>query len=309
MTALATASRDLLSPPNRLEVPFPQPLASPDRVTVLDRTRAKRATTFDHAPPRPLPAPQPVGVRVPRVAKEVEVKIAANRAEWKAAFQLVASNYRARGYEAPSAKRYRFTSHHALAETTTFVAMHQGQVVTTFSLVPDNTLLGLPMESIYGQEIQEGRQRGRRMGEVTSLADSGLGVREFLQVFTSIIKLMFQYHVGHGGDTWVITVNPRHRSFYTKVLGFEPLGPCRAYASVQDAPAEAYLLDRDIMRANAPKMHEEIFGDPLPAAALAGPPVPADLARLFGEDSTQTDLAQVQAVLDYQGHYGSPRRW
>ena len=31
------------------------------------------------------------------------------------------------------------------------------------------------------------------------------------------------------------------------VLGFVPLGPCRAYACVQDAPAEAYLLDRDIM--------------------------------------------------------------
>jgi hypothetical protein len=37
--------------------------------------------------------------------------------------------------------------------------------------------------------------------------------------------------------------------------------------------------------------------------------MPADLVRLFGEDSTQTELPQVQGVLAYQDHYGSPRRW
>jgi hypothetical protein len=308
MTALATVARDVLSPPNRHAAPFAESLAAPDHATVLDLAPSRRPTVLD-LPSRPPTAVQPIGVRVPRIAKDIEVKIASERAEWEAAFQLVAASYRSRGYEVPSAKRLRFTSYHALADTTTFVAKHQGQVVTTFSLVQDNTLLGMPMESIYGPEIQEGRQRGRRMGEVTSLADSGLGVREFLQVFTSIIKLMFQYHVQHGGNTWVITVNPRHRNFYTKVLGFEALGPCRAYASVQDAPAEAYLLDLDLMRVNAPKMHEEIFGQPLPAGALVKPPMSADLVRWFAEDSTQTDLAQVQGILDYQDHYGSPRRW
>ena len=142
-----------------------------------------------------------------------------------------------------------------------------------------------------------------------SALENSLGVREFLQVFTSIIKLMFQYHVRHGGDTWVITVNPRHRNFYTKVLGFVPLGPCRAYASVQDAPAEAYLLDRDLMRQNAPKMHDDIFGKDLPAGALIKPAMPSDLMRHFSADSTQTDLRQAQDILDYQAHYGSPRRW
>ena len=37
-----------------------------------------------------------------------------------------------------------------------------------------------------------------------------------------------------------------------------PLGGRKAYATVQDHPAEAFLLDIDLMRANAPAMHEEV---------------------------------------------------
>ena len=82
------------------------------------------------------------------------------------------------------------------------------------------------------------------MAEVISLAaDSEVTPREFRPIFVTMIRLMMQYHVSHGGDTWVITVNPRHRDFYSKAMGFVPLGPPRPYADVQDHPAEAYMLD------------------------------------------------------------------
>jgi hypothetical protein len=251
----------------------------------------------------------PAVVRVPGVARDIEVKIATQRDELEEAFRLVAANYRSRGYEAASTKPLRFTPYHALPDTTTFVAKHDGHVVATLSLVADNTLLGLPLESIYGPELQALRLEGRRMGEVTSLADTGLGVREFLQVFVTMIKLMVHYHVGHGGDTWVITVNPRHRAFYSKVIGFVPLGPCRSYACVQGAPAEAYVIDVPTMKQNAPKMHGEIVGE-APAQALLTPrPIPAHLVRYFGSNSTQTNARAVQEILDYVACYGSPRRW
>jgi hypothetical protein len=69
------------------------------------------------------------------------------------------------------------------------------------------------------------------------------------------------------------------------------------------------MLDRNLMRQNAPKMFEEIFGQDLPARALVKPNMPLELVRQFGADSTQTDLRQVQDVLNYAAHYGSPRRW
>jgi hypothetical protein len=258
---------------------------------------------------RTAPYLAPAAVTVPGIGRDIQVKIASERAEWEEAYRLVAQSYRSRGYELATAKGLRFTPFHALPDTTTFVAKHDGHVVATLSLVLDNTLLGLPMECIYGPEIHDLRLQGRRIGEATSLADGGLSLREFFQVFVTIIKLTMQYHVEQGGDTWVITVNPRHRAFYTKVLGFVPLGPCRSYACVQDAPAEAYYLDLDLMRANAPKMYDTMFGESLPPAVLAAPRMDVNLVRQFGSNSTQASSRQVEAILDYVAQYGSLRRW
>ena len=81
------------------------------------------------------------------------------------------------------------------------------------------------METIYGPEVAQLRQAGLRPAEAISLADTDLTVREFIQVFKALIKLGMQYHARRGGDNcWIITVNPRHSSFYQKVLGFDSAG-------------------------------------------------------------------------------------
>jgi len=236
------------------------------------------------------------------------VKIASEPEEWEQAFQLVNANYQERGYEMATGKPFRFTPYHALPDTTIFVAKREGRVIATFSLVPDNTLLGLPMESLYGTEISTLRQQGRRMAEVTSLAVTDLGQREFLQVFMTLIKVLQQYHVSRGGDSWVITVNPRHRDFYLKVLGFQPLGPCKRYAAVGDAPAEAYLLDRDLMRTNAPRAYRNNFGEWLSSSVLTGVPLPRPFIRYFGAASSQTNEMRIAEILRTVST-GSPRCW
>jgi hypothetical protein len=296
MTTLATAPRDVSSASPRIVGEVSDPC---HRTTRIDLVSSER-TTLDLAP---------LAVPVRGIGRDIEVKIASGRDEWEEAYHLVAANYRARGYEVASAKPLRFTPYHTLPDTVTFVAKHAGHVVATFSIVPDNTLLGMPMESVYGAEVAALRQRGHRMAETTSLADTGLSVREFMQVFVALIKLAIQYHHTQGGNTYVITVNPRHKSFYAKVLGFQPLGPCRSYATVQDAPAEALWGDPAVVAANAPRMHEEIFGDPLPAQALIAPKMPRDLIRHFNNLSSQGDAQAVEEILAYRDHYGSPRRW
>ncbi len=251
--------------------------------------------------PRPL--------AVPGISRPVEVKIASTPDEWRQAFQLVRHNYLASGYEAPSPKLVRFTPYHALPDTTVFVARHQGQVLATFTLVPDNTLLGLPLQTIYPEEIGQLRREGRRLAEVTSLAMRDLDQREFLQVFTAMIRLMKQYHVRQGGDTWVIAVNPKHRNYYCKGLGYAPLGPCRAYEAVEGAPAEAYVLDRHQMRRDAPKKYAELFGEPLPGDVLTAAEMPAEVIRELAEQSSQTAVEAVEDILAEVEHQGSPRRW
>jgi hypothetical protein len=248
-------------------------------------------------------------IRVPNVTRDLRVMIAWERSEWEQAFQLVSDSYRAAGYEAPGGKPLRFTLYHALPDTVTFVAKHEDRVLLTFSLVPDNSMLGLPMESAYGKEINDLRKEGRRLGEVICFAAGDLGLREFPLVFRSIIRLIQQYHVSEGGDTWVITVNPKHRQFYTKVMGFVPLGPCRSYARVQGAPAEAFLLDLDLMRKYVPKTYQEMFGEPLPRSALKAEPMPRALAREFAQKSSQTNVAAVDALFTELDHKPSLRLW
>ncbi|MBV8557979.1 MAG: hypothetical protein JO116_20635 [Planctomycetaceae bacterium] len=261
---------------------------------------ARPAAARRSAPPR---------ITVPGIERTIEIKIAAEWGEWEQAFELVAASYRARGYEVDSTRPFRFTPYHVLPGTVILIAKHEDRVVATLSFVPDTSLLGLPMESIFADEIRALRRQRRRLTEAISLADQGLTIREFVRVFQALIRLGMQYHVRRGGDTGVITVNPRHRSFYQKVMGFAPLGPCRSYPSVQDHPAEAYWLDLERMRAQAPEMHREVFGERLPDRALETPPWSAERVRHFGHRSSQIDARRVDELVRLIAHLDSPPRW
>lgn len=252
---------------------------------------------------------EPLAIPVAGISRPIEVKFASTQFEWEQALQLAASCYQARGYEPPGANRLRFTPYHALPDTRTVVAKHKGRVVGTLSLVQDNMLLGLPMEDVYAQEIRALRQEGARLFEVTTLADEGLGIREFVPIFIALIRLATQYHTGQGGDTGVIAVNPRHRQFYTRVLGFERLGPRRTYAAVQDNPAEAFWITETLMRATAPRIHETIFAESLPREVLCGPKMPHRLVQQFSAQSSLCDPALIEKILAFREQYGSLRRW
>jgi hypothetical protein len=287
-----------------LSVPLPGGFLIDEAIQFFRRERTSQAPARRKLARGPDPEP----ILVQGVANEVVVKIASEPEEWDQAFALVAANYKESGYEAPTDKPYRFTPYHALPDTTVFVAKREGRVIATFTLVADNDLLGLPLESLYADEVAALRNEGRRVAEITSLAFTELGQREFLQVFVAMIRLLQQYHVSRGGDTWVITVNPRHRTFYCKMLGARQLGECKAYSAVAGAPAEAYWVDQEMMRANAPRGHETIFGEALPATSLAGPSLPRPLIRYFGSQSCQTDEGRVGNLLR-SVTTGSPRSW
>jgi len=185
----------------------------------------------------------PRAIPVDGVARPMEVRIASDRWEWEQAFRLASANCQAIGAEPPSRGGLRFTPYHALPDTTTFVALHEGPVVAAVSLVLDNVLLGLPAETLYPDEVGRLRRAGRRIVEVTSLADRGLSVREFVPVFVALARLMTHFAIAQGADAMVITCRPRHGPFYQKKLGFEPFGPARAYPAVQNYMTEAFLLD------------------------------------------------------------------
>jgi hypothetical protein len=208
---------------------------------------------------------------VPGTTRDIRVKIAEGFGELEQAFELVSTNPRARGCGALGDVPSRFTPFRAPWGTVTIVAKHQERVVATLSLVADGPSLGLPLERIYGAEVEQLRRQGRRMAETISLADSGLSAQEFVLVLKAMIKLAVQYHAGRGGDTWVIAIDRHYRNFYQKVLGFAPMGSPRSRASVQGHAAEVYMLDTELMRDRAAKMYAEVFP--------AGVPRPVPTAR------------------------------
>jgi hypothetical protein len=118
-----------------------------------------------------------------------------------------------------------------------------------------------------------------------------------------------QYHTRNDGDSYVIAVNPRHRKFYTKIIGFVPLGPMRSYAAVQDAPAEAFLLDNHLQQDNTPSTFEFMFGEPLPERVLIHPKMPPSLIRYFSRKSIHCDPEEIERILAYTKRFGSTRLW
>jgi len=268
----------------------------------LEAGSVYRKNSFLRQGPRAVPV---IGVQRPIVAK-----IASNREELRAAFELVARNYQAAGYEGSMSCKVRFTPYHALPDSVTFIAEHDGNVLMTMTLVPDNTLLGLPLESLFGEEVARLRRARRRLAEVISLAaHKDLDAREFRPVFLAMSRLLFQYHLAYGGDTLVITVNPRHSKFYIKTMGYQPLGPCRPYEQVQGHPAEAYLLDVELARLHAPKTYDKIFAEWVPGAALVARPIPPHLVRYLSEEASEIAKERIRRTFDLDGYFSSPRRW
>jgi len=271
----------------------------------------RRATETDRSPGRreTYHGSGAESVKVPNIGRDIQANIGREQAELEDAYRLLATNYRARGYEAPGSTPYRYTPYHALPGTATFVARHDRRVVATLTLVPDTELLGLPMESIYGAEVDRLRRKGRRLAEFTSLAVQGLSLREFTQAFNTLITLAMQYHIRQGGDTWVMAVHPRHKNYYRKVLGFAPLGSRKSYPAVMDQPAEACVVDLDLMKNNAPAMYSAVTGVPLADPVLSANGWSAERVRYFGSRSNTMDEGTLEAILLGVEKDGSPFRW
>lgn len=186
----------------------------------------------------------------------ITVKIASTRAEREGAFRLVYQRYLSSGLCAESHHEMRLTPHHLLPTTTVFVALYHGEVIFTLSLVGDGER-GVPMESIFPDEIQSLRDQRLRFGEISCLADRRRDMIRFLPLFIKVTSLMFQHAIQDGPYRLVIAVHPKHGRFYERFFGFRPLATSRPYHSVQNRPAAAYSLDSTWL---LKERHDQYFG-------------------------------------------------
>ncbi len=210
----------------------------------------------------------------------LDYRIVSNRWERIAAYRLVYETYLRRGLIPQNHFRLRVTPYHMLPTTQTFIAVKNQEVVCAVSLIGDGQL-GLPMESVYSEEVNQARSRGLYVGEVSCLACRCDDFRQFLPIFVQLTRLMAQHARGQGMNQFLIAVHPKHAKFYQRFMGFEQIGSLREFPSVQDAPAVACCLDFARIDRDRPKCWSEFFGSPLPQAKLELQPISLEEADYF----------------------------
>jgi len=143
---------------------------------------------------------------------------------------LVSKMYAWRGYAG---------THQATDDThrITLTATDKGNVVGTITLGIDASI-GLAADQVFKEELDELRAGGARLCEFTKLA--------FDPSVKSKTSLANLFHLAviyardiHGCTDIVIEVNPRHRRFYERMLGFRQHGHLKENPRVN---APAYLL-------------------------------------------------------------------
>ena len=183
-------------------------------------------------------------------------RIASSRQEWEAALGLVYRAYVRSGLIQINRYRMRVTPYHALPTTELLIAGNGDEVLCTLSIVGDGHL-GLPMESIYAEEVERRRLQGLRLAEVSCLADERDGS---FSTVSRLMALTAQSAARRGIDQLLIAVHPRHAKFYERFIAFEVIGEQKTYASVCDHPAVAMALDLNNLPFDHPRAYKRLFG-------------------------------------------------
>lgn len=97
---------------------------------------------------------------------------------------------------------------------------------------------GLMADHMYKDELDRFRRDGARLCEFTRLAFDHSGQSRHALASVFHLAVIYAREV-HGCTDVVIEVNPRHRRFYERMLGFRQVGELKTNARV-DAPS--YLL-------------------------------------------------------------------
>ena len=165
---------------------------------------------------------------------KTEVSIASSRTDLLAAYQLIYKQYHSYGYMDNTSDAKRVTLWNSLPETYTIVAKEGTDVTGTVSYIIDSTA-GLPMDELASDALNKLRRDGRKICEVSGLAMHKADSKSdtLMKIFQFGLKVMTEFC---DVTDYVITVNPRHKLFYRKMLCFEQIGDAKAYKKVKNAP-------------------------------------------------------------------------
>lgn len=213
----------------------------------------------------------------PSVTKASTIKIATQPEEIKASLRLVYRAYLHKGLIRPNPYTLRVTPYHLSPATEVFMATVHGQPACTVSLVRDGDW-GLPMESLFDEEVAWRREQGIACAEASCLADRREKQARSFPLVARLMSFTIQCAEYRGIDQLLIAVHPRHSKFYQRFLGFHQITTDeRAYEAVCDNPAVALALDIPRLSHDSPAAYKRVFGKPFRAEDLRYRPISDEL--------------------------------
>lgn len=219
-------------------------------------------------------------------------KIAATHDEWHDAFALVYESYSRAGLTDPNPAGVRVLPHHLLPTTSTIIAQHDSDTLGTVTLIRDSAR-GVPLEVVYGRDVDEMRAAGIKFAEVSCLATRPLSLGDYPYVFMRLMRLLAQHARHVGVERLLIAAHPRHVNYYERAMGYRRFGEETSYPSVGGAPAVAAYLDFDEADRLRPRMWDECFGTRIHEEALRPKRMPTATIEEFRPFTAELRLGEL----------------
>jgi hypothetical protein len=191
--------------------------------------------------------------------------LARSRDDLTQAFRLVFESYYDAGLVTEKPSGIRLTPHHLMPTSEVLVAKLDDVVTSTLSMFGDG-YLGLPMESMYPQQIQSLRDKGLRLAEIGCLADRRNSPIRFMDAFIQLGRLLAQVCQVRGIDALVAVMHPKHAKLYQRVMGFQQIGDLSHCPYANDRPAVALSMRFEDHRGTP--LYDRYFSDPWPHKEL-----------------------------------------
>ena len=160
------------------------------------------------------------------------------------AWSLVYRSYLRAGLIPANPSRLHTVAHAIQPRSVVICGRIGGLTVSTMSGYFDRTDgPGLPLDRVYPDELADLRRDGRTLIEIGLFADRREHIERSVESLLELMRQVTYFAVGHGATDGIISVLPRHAPFYTRLLGFEPIGDVKTYSLVKDNPVVLLRLD------------------------------------------------------------------
>jgi len=177
--------------------------------------------------------------------------------QFEKAFQTLHDSYHQRKFIASRRAGLWMTRYHLLPTTRVFVVTNTMQATGTLTLVEDGPL-GLPIETLFRKEVALRRKHYGPIAEATCLALDERGATAGPEMVDRLMGVVAQAARWSGMTQILISVHPRHVSYYKRMAGFLPIGQPQPYPAVRGHLAVHLALWQDIQSDTQDKISEAI---------------------------------------------------